>query len=154
ALYNSGAGGSRIWLVAARGSEHPGYRLNALVTNPANHDRGPQSVPDYEGTRIRGTTLGPTYASPAAQSLTTAGLDLADVQLIPLRDMSIMIGAVREGTVDAAILSPPWGANAEEEGWGRVLFWAGEIPYQVTGVFVSDRFRQNRDLAVRFLRAY
>src|SRR5690606_41729538 len=42
----------------------------------------------------------------------------------------------------------------ERGGCGRVLFWAGEIPYQVTGVFVSDRFRQNRDLAVRFLRAY
>lgn len=154
ALYNSVAGGSRIWLVADRGSEHPGYRLNALVTNRANYDRGLQSVADLKGKRIGITTLGSTYHYQAAQILATAGLDLADVQLIPLRDMSIMIGAVREGTVDAAILSPPWGANAEEEGWGRVLFWAGEIPYQVTGVFVSDRFRQNRDLAVRFLRAY
>lgn len=118
ALYNSVAGGSRIWLVADRGSEHPGYRLNALVTNRANYDRGLQSVADLKGKRIGITTLGSTYHYQAAQILATAGLDLADVQLIPLRDMSIMIGAVREGTVDAAILSPPWGANRRKKAGG------------------------------------
>ena len=154
ALFNSVAGGSRIWLVADRGSEHPGYRLNALVTNRAKYEAGLRSVADLKGKRIGITTLGSTYHYQVAQILSTEGLGLEDVELVPLRTTSIMIDAVREGTVDAAIFSPPWGADAEEEGWGRVLFWAGEIPYQVTGVFVSDRFRQNRDLAVRFLRAY
>lgn len=154
ALYNAVAAGSRMWLVADRGSEQPGYRLNALVTSQARYQAGLQQVADLRGKRIGITTLGSTYHYQIAQILATAGLGLDDVELVPLRNMTIMIDAVREGTVDAAILSPPWGANAEEEGWGEVLFWAGEIPYQVTGVFVSDRFRRDRDLAVRFLRAY
>lgn len=155
ALFNSIAQGARILLVADRGSERPGYHLNALVTSRARHEAGLRSVRDLKGTRIGITQLGSTYHYQIGRILELNGLTLKDVELVPLRSISVMLEAVKQGTVDAALVSPPWGANAEEEGWGRVVFWAGDLlPYQVTGVFFSDRMRQRRDVGVRFMRGY
>ncbi|HEY8486877.1 MAG TPA: ABC transporter substrate-binding protein, partial [Limnochordales bacterium] len=155
ALFNSIAQGARLILVADRGSERPGYRLNSLVTTRQRYEAGLRTVKDLRGTRIGITELGSTYHYQIGRILELNGLSLKDVELVPLRDISVMLQAVRQGTVDAALVSPPWGANAEEEGWGKVVFWAGDLlPYQVTGVFYSDRFRQRREAAVRFMRAY
>lgn len=155
ALFNSIAQGARIFLVADRGSERPGYHLNALVTSRSRYEAGLRSIRDLKGTRIGITQLGSTYHYQIGRILERNGLSLKDVELVPLRSISVMLEAVKQGTVDAALVSPPWGANAEEEGWGRVVFWAGDLlPYQVTGVFFSDRMRQRRDVAVRFMRGY
>lgn len=154
-LFNAIAGGSKMYLVADRGSEKPGYRLNSLVTSRARYDAGLQSVQDLKGTRIGITSLGSTYHYQIGRILELNGLSLDEVELVPLRNISIMLEAVREGTVDAALVSPPWGRHAEEEGWGKILFWAGDMmPYQVTGVFYGDSMRQRGDVGVRFMRAY
>lgn len=155
ALFNSIAGGSSMYLVADRGSEQPGYHLNSLVTTREKYDAGLQTVESLKGSRIGITSLGSTYHYQIGRILELHGLSLDDVELVPLRNISVMLEAVREGTVDAALVSPPWGAHAEEEGWGKIMFWAGDLmPYQVTGVFYSGKMRNNRDVAVRFMRAY
>ncbi|WP_324667995.1 ABC transporter substrate-binding protein [Geochorda subterranea] len=155
ALFNSIAQGARLILVADRGSERPGYRLNALLTSRERYEAGLRSVQDLRGARIGITELGSTYHYQIGRILELNGMSVGDVELVPLRDISMMLQAVRQGTVDAALVSPPWGANAEAEGWGRVVFWAGDLlPYQVTGVFFSQRMAARRDVAVRFMRAY
>ncbi|HHY47975.1 MAG TPA: ABC transporter substrate-binding protein [Firmicutes bacterium] len=155
-FYNSVASGAKMYLVADRGMERPGYPLNALVVNKALYDSGTiRSLKDLKGKKIGLSTLGSTFHYQIGKLLEQEGMSLKDVELTPLRTMPIMIDAVRKGTVPAVILSPPWGAVAEEEGWGKVLFWVGDkLTNQVVGVFYSEKMRNNRELGVRFMKAY
>lgn len=155
ALFNSIAQGSKMLLVADRGAERPGYQLNAVVVNKAAYQQGVTSLKALKGRKVGITTLGSTYHYQFGRLLEQEGMDLEDVELVPLKTTQLLIDAVKQGTVAAAIVSPPWGADAEVEGWGKRLFWCGDkLSYQVTAVFYSDQLRKNRDLATRFMRAY
>ncbi len=57
-LFNLSSGGAKIWLVADRGQERPGYPLNAVVLSKAARDQGVRSLRDLKGKRIGLTTLG------------------------------------------------------------------------------------------------
>src|SRR5215510_9351901 len=52
ALYNIVLGGEKIWIVADKGREWPGYPLTALVVQTELYDRGLRAVPDLKGKRI------------------------------------------------------------------------------------------------------
>jgi len=154
-LFNLAAGGAKIWLVADRGQERPGYPLNAVVVPKASYEAGVRTLRDLRGKRLGLTTLGSTFHYQIAKLLERERLTPQDVELVPLRDLSLVVQALRAGQVAAAILSPPWGAVAEEEGWGKVLFYVGDrLVNQVTGVFYGERMRQNRALGVAFMKAY
>ncbi len=154
-LFNLAAGGGKIWLVADRGQERPGYPLNAVVVPKSSYDAGARNLRDLRGKRLGLTTLGSTFHYQIAKLLEREGLTAQDVELVPLRDLSLVVQALRAGQIAAAILSPPWGAVAEEEGWGKVLFYVGDrLVNQVTGVFYGERMRQNRALGVAFMKAY
>lgn len=155
ALFNSIAQGSRMYLVADRGAEKPGYPLNAVVVNKEAYRQGVTSLKALKGKKIGITTLGSTYHYQLGRLLEQEGMDLSDVELVPLKTTQLLIDSVKRGVVAAAIVSPPWGADAEAEGWAKRLFWCGDrLPYQVTAVFYSDKMRQHHDLGVRFMRAY
>ncbi len=154
-LFNLAAGGGKIWLVADRGQERPGYPLNAVVVPKASYDAGVRALRDLRGKRVGLTTLGSTFHYQMAKLLERERLTPQDVELVPLRDLSLVVQALRAGQIAAAILSPPWGAVAEEEGWGKVLFYVGDrLVNQVTGVFYGERMRQDRALGVAFMKAY
>jgi NitT/TauT family transport system substrate-binding protein len=155
ALFNSIEQGSKMYLVADRGAEKTGFPLNAVVVNKAAYQQGVKSLKDLKGKKVGITTLGSTYHYQIGRLLEQEGMELSDVELVPLKTTQLVVDAVRQGTVTAAIVSPPFGADAEVDGWGRRLFWCGDkLPYQVTAVFYSEQMRKNRDLAVRFMRAY
>lgn len=155
ALFNSIAQGAKMYLVADRGAERAGYPLNALVVNKAAYQQGVTSVKALKGKKIGITTLGSTYHYQIGRLLEQEGLDLSDVELVPLKTTQLLVDAVKQGTVTAAIVSPPFGADAEIDGWGKRLFWCGDkLNYQVTAVFYSEQLRKNKDLATRFMRAY
>jgi NitT/TauT family transport system substrate-binding protein len=129
--------------------------LNALVVNKALYQQGVTSLKALKGKKVGLTTLGSTYHYQLGRLLEQEGLNLGDVELVPLKTTQLLVDAVKQGTVAAAIVSPPFGADAEVEGWGKRLFWCGDkLPYQVTAVFYSDAFRKNRDLATRFMKVY
>ncbi len=154
-LFNLAAGGAKIWLVADRGQERPGFPLNAVVVPKSSYDAGVRSLRDLRGRRIGLTTLGSTFHYQLAKLLERERLTPQDVELVPLRDLSLVVQALQAGQIAAAILSPPWGAVAEEEGWGKVLFYVGDrLVNQVTGVFYGERMQQNRDVGVAFMKAY
>jgi NitT/TauT family transport system substrate-binding protein len=154
-LFNLVAGGARLWLVADRGQERPGYPLNAVVVGRQAYDAGIRSLRDLRGRRLGITTLGSTFHYQIAKLLERDRMRPTDVELVPLRELALVVQAVRTGQVTAAILSPPWGAVAEEEGWGKVLFYVGDrLVNQVTGVFYGERLHQDRSLGVRFMTAY
>ena len=154
-LFNLSSGGAKIWLVADRGQERPGYPLNAVVVSKAAYDQGVRSLRDLKVKRIGLTTLGSTFHYQIGKLLERERLSVKDVELIPLREVQLVVQALQSNQVAAAILSPPWGRVAEQQGWGRVLFWVGDrLVNQVTGVFYGDRMRQNHELGVHFMKAY
>jgi NitT/TauT family transport system substrate-binding protein len=154
-LFNLSSGGAKIWLVADRGQERPGYPLNAVVVSNAAYAQGARTLRDLKGKRIGLTTLGSTFHYQIGKLLERERLSPKDVELIPLREVQLLVQAVQSNQVAGAILSPPWGRVAEQQGWGTVLFWVGDrLVNQVTGVFYGDRMRQNHELGVRFMKAY
>jgi len=154
-LFNLAAGGGKIYLVADRGQERPGYPLNAVVVTTTTYASGVRSLRDLRGKRIGITTLGSTFHYQIAKLLERESMTLQDVQLVPLREVNLVAEALRTGQIAAALLSPPWGAAAEQDGWGKILFYAGDrIVNQVTGVFYGARLRSDHALGIRFMRAY
>jgi NitT/TauT family transport system substrate-binding protein len=154
-LFNLAAGGGKIYLVADRGQERPGYPLNAVVVTKSTYASGVRSLRDLRGKRIGITTLGSTFHYQIAKLLERDGMTLQDVQLVPLREVNLVAEALRSGQVAAALLSPPWGAASEQEGWGKILFYVGDrIVNQVTGVFYGPRLEQDHALGLRFMRGY
>jgi len=154
-LFNLSSGGAKIWLVADRGQERPGYPLNAVVVSKATYDQGVRSLRDLRGKRLGLTTLGSTFHYQIGKLLERERLSDKDVELVPLREIQLVVQAVQTNQIAAAILSPPFGRLAEQQGWGKVLFWVGDrLVNQVTGVFYGERMHQDHDLGVRFMKAY
>ncbi len=154
-LFNLSAGGAKIWLVADRGQEYAGYHLNAMVVTKTEYAAGVHSLSDLKGKRIGITTLGSSFHYQLGALLERDHLTLNDVQVVPLRDFNLVVEALRTGQIDGAILSPPFGAASEQDGWGKVLFWVGdELRNQVTGVFYGAKMHDNRDLGDRFMVGY
>lgn len=154
--YNMVAGGSQVCMVADRGMEKPGFGGNSFIVNKQLYDKGiVRSLKDLKGKKIGITTLGSTFHYQLGKLFEQEGMSLDDVELVPLKQVNIMMDAVREGTIAAAIITPPWGDATVENGWGHRLFWTGDrLTYQICGMFYSNEFRQKRDLAVRFMKAF
>src|ERR1700745_955154 len=61
ALYNIVLGGEKLWIVADKGREWPGYPLVAIVVQKEAWEAGLRSVKDLKGRRIGVTQLGSTF---------------------------------------------------------------------------------------------
>lgn len=154
-LFNLAAGGGKIYLVADRGQERPGYPLNAVVVTKTTYASGVRTLRDLRGKKIGITTLGSTFHYQLAKLLERERMTLQDVQPVPLREVNLVAETLRTGLIAAALLSPPWGAASEQEGWGKILFYVGDrIVNQVTGVFYGGRLERDHALGLRFMRGY
>src|SRR5688572_8959219 len=88
ALYNIVLGGEKMWIVADKGREWPGYPLNAVVVQKELADSGAvKTLADLKGKRIGITQLGSTFHYHLGNMLEKHGLTLADVKIVPLQAM-------------------------------------------------------------------
>jgi NitT/TauT family transport system substrate-binding protein len=155
ALYNIVLGGEQLWIVADKGREWPGYPLTGIVVQKELYDSGVRSIADLKGKRIGITTLGSTFHYHLGNILEKSGLKLADVRVVPLQTMAAAIEALKGRQVDAILLPQPFPATAEAQGFGKILFWAGDLyPWQVATVFYSKKFAADRKRAVDFMKGY
>ena len=155
ALYNIVLGGEQIWLVADKGREWPGYPLTGIVVQKELYDGGLRSIAELKGKRIGITTLGSTFHYSLGNILEKSGLTLADVRVVPLQTMPAAIEALKGKQVDAILLPQPFPGTAEAQGFGKVLFWAGDLhPWQTVAVFYSKRFAADRRRALDFMKGY
>ncbi len=155
ALYNIVAGGEKLWIVADKGREWPGYPLTAIVVQTALWDDGVRSVRDLRGRRIGVTQLGSTFHYHLGNVLEKEGLSLADVKVVPLQAMAAAMEALKGRQVDAIILPQPFPGTAEAGGFGKILAWGGDLfPWQIATVFYSARFAADRERAVSFMKGY
>ena len=155
ALHNIVLGGEQMWIVADKGREWPGYPLTGIVVQRELYDGGLRGIGDLKGKRIGITTLGSTFHYHLGNVLEKAGLSLADVRVVPLQTMPAAIEALKGKQVDAILLPQPFPGVAESRGFGKILFWAGDLhPWQVATVFYSKGFAANRRRAVDFMKGY
>jgi NitT/TauT family transport system substrate-binding protein len=151
-LYNVVAGGEKIWVVADKGREWPGYPLTALLVQK---DGPVRSVRDLKGRKVGITQLGSTFHYMLGNLLEQEGLSLADVEPAPLRTLGAMAEALEARRVDAILIPQPFAGAAVDKGFGRLLFWVGDkLPYQVAAIFYSKAFAQDRERAVAFMKGY
>jgi NitT/TauT family transport system substrate-binding protein len=155
ALYNIVLGGEQMWIVADKGREWPGYPLTGIVVQRELYDGGLRGIADLKGKRVGITTLGSTFHYHLGKALEKAGLKLADVRVVPLQTMPAAIEALKGKQVDAILLPQPFPGVAESQGFGKILFWAGDLhPWQVATVFYSKKFAAERSPAVAFMKGY
>src|SRR5258705_11474485 len=88
ALYNIVLGGEKLWIVADKGREWPGYPLVAIVVQKEAWDGGLRSIKDLKGKRIGVTQLGSTFHYHLVIFLEKNGFHLSDVKMCPLPAMA------------------------------------------------------------------
>ena len=151
-LYNIVAGGEKVWVVADKGREWPGYPLTALLVQT---DGPVRSVRDLKGRKVGITQLGSTFHYMLGNLLELEALSLSDVEVTPLRTLGAMAEALQARRVDAILIPQPFAGDAVEKGFGRILFWVGDkLPYQVAAIFYSKAFARDRERAVAFMKGY
>jgi NitT/TauT family transport system substrate-binding protein len=158
ATYTTIAEGSKTWLVADSAQMQPGYPGfgNALLVRADLYDAGVRTLKDLKGKKIGITTVGSTYHYMLGRALEKENMTMTDVQLIFLRERGIILGALKEKTVDAIVMSAPYHLIPETDGYGRVILWFGDAlgGYQVCALMYGNRLIENKDLGLRFMRAY
>jgi NitT/TauT family transport system substrate-binding protein len=155
ALFNIVLGGEKLWIVADKGREWPGYPLTAIVVQKELWDGGLRTIPDLKGKRIAVTQLGSTFHFHLGNVLEKHGLTLNDVKVVPLQAMPAAMEALKGKQVDAIILAQPFPSRAESEGFGKILAWGGDLfPWQTATVFYSHRFASDKRKAVNFMKGY
>ena len=155
ALYNIVLGGEKLWIVADKGREWPGYPLTAVVVQKELWDGGLRTISDLKGKRIAVTQLGSTFHYQLGNMLEKHGLTLSDVKVLPLQAMSAALEALKGKQVDAIIAAQPFPSRAETDGFGKILAWGGDVfPWQTATVFYSSKFAADRTKAVNFMKGY
>lgn len=155
ALYNIVLGGEKLWIVADKGREWPGYPLVAIVVQKELWEGGLRSIKDLKGKRIGVTQIGSTFHYHIGNILEKDGLHLADVKIVPLQAMPATMEALKGKQVDAILVPQPFPGAAEAQGFGKIMAWAGDLyPWQIAAVFYSQKLAADRARAVAFMRGY
>jgi NitT/TauT family transport system substrate-binding protein len=155
ALYNIVLGGEKLWIVADKGREWPGYPLVAIVVQKELWDGGLRSIKDLKGKRIGVTQLGSTFHYHIGHILEKDGLRLSDVKIVPLQAMPATMEALKGKQVDAILVPQPFPGAAEAQGFGKIVAWAGDLyPWQIAAVFYSQKLAADRERAVAFMKGY
>ena len=155
ALYNIVLGGEKLWIVADKGREWPGYPLVAIVVQKELWDGGLRAIKDLKGKRIGVTQIGSTFHYHIGNILEKDGLTLADVKIVPLQAMPATMEALKGKQVDAILVPQPFPGAAEAQGFGKIMAWAGDLyPWQIATIFYSGKFATDRARAVAFMQGY
>jgi NitT/TauT family transport system substrate-binding protein len=94
---------------------------------------------------VTSSSLGPFLVS---QALATAGMTLADVELVPV-ELPKLDGMLRRGEVAAIASFPPYSTYLTRLGLATVLFDSSRLPGQILDVLVAERgyaLRHRREL--------
>lgn len=151
-LYNMVAAGQKVSIVADKGKEEKGYQLSALLVHK---DSPIKSIEDLKGKKIGLTTIGSSNHYMSVRILEKHGMSAKDVELVPMNTTRGQMEALKGKNVDAIILNTSNITVALKDGYAKILAnVADEMTYQSTGTFISPKLAENKETAVRFLRAY
>jgi len=155
ALYNIVLGGEKLWIVADKGRDWPGFPLNAIVVHRDLWEAGVRSVEALRGRRVGVTQLGSTFHYQIGNILEQHGLSVNDVRIVPLQAMGAALEALKGRQVEVVVLPQPFPGRAEAEGFGRIVAWAGDLfPWQISAIFYAKGFAADRRRALEFMKGY
>ena len=156
ALYNIVLQGEKLWIVADKGREWPGFPLVGIVVQKELWDGGKvRGIRDLKGRTIGVTQLGSTFHYHIGNILEKEGLTLSDVRIVPLQAMPATVEALKGKQVDAILVPQPFPGATEAQGFGKVLAWAGDLyPWQIAAVFYAKGFAADRARATAFMKGY
>jgi ABC-type nitrate/sulfonate/bicarbonate transport system substrate-binding protein len=110
---------------------------------------------DLKGKKVGVTGFGTATDHAARTILHHHGLEPArDVALIPLKSIPNLLAGIQSGSVDAAILFPPYSFRAEKAGMVKLDYLGDILEMPNSGIFTSDDIlKKDRDLLRKFLSA-
>jgi NitT/TauT family transport system substrate-binding protein len=154
-LFNMVAGGQQLSIVADKGREQKGYSSSAVLVKTELWNQGLRKVEDLKGKRIGITQTGSTYHYMIGRLLEEKGLQLTDVELVPLSKLGAVMASLQSGQVDAVILNEPNIGKVVSAGYGKAVVQVGDvIDYQTSGIFFSPNLMKDKDTGIRFMKAY
>jgi NitT/TauT family transport system substrate-binding protein len=155
ALYNIVLGGGELKIVADKGRLTKGHHFQSIVVNKDVHAAGGTSLKALKGKSFGMTTYGSTFHYILGNLAQREGLSLADFDLKALRGVGNMISAISSGQVAFGIFPEPLGSTIVDKGAGAIIGWVDDMmPYQIAVVFYGPELVKNRELGVRFMKAY
>jgi ABC-type nitrate/sulfonate/bicarbonate transport system substrate-binding protein len=109
-----------------------------------------RSMADLKGKIIGITAIGSSTDTLARFLLTKNGLTPdREVALIGTGTTSNILTAMKAGTVDAGVLSPPFNAMATQMGYRTLAYFGDYVEQSLSGVGTSDRMIRERPELVR-----
>jgi NitT/TauT family transport system substrate-binding protein len=108
---------------------------------------------DLKGKKVGITGFGTATDHAARTILQHHGLEPArEVALIPLKSIPNLLAGIQSGSVDAAILFPPYSFRAEKAGMVKLDYLGDIIEMPNSGIFTSDDvLKRDRELLRKFL---
>ncbi|HUZ72513.1 MAG TPA: ABC transporter substrate-binding protein [Stellaceae bacterium] len=155
-LYNAVIRGIALKIVADKASSQPGYTVNKMLVRKDLVDSGRyKTLADLKGMTVALNGAGNTNVATLAYTLQKAGLKYSDVKTVDLPFPDHVV-ALKNKAVDAAFTVEPLATIAVREGVGVVESDDATVDpgHQIAVLLFSPKFAAQRDLAVRFTKAY
>ena len=144
-----------VRFVISQGQENPDKPASGFYVRPALLDSGAvKTMADLRGRKV--ALFGPTGSSGYYLSLILkqGNLGLSDVQLAPMQ-YADMVGAMKNGAIDAAIVSAPFNTLVEKDKSGRRFGDRDALArLPITAIAFGPNLLQNRpQVACAYVRA-
>ncbi|MER2261867.1 MAG: ABC transporter substrate-binding protein [Psychrobacillus sp.] len=155
-FFNAIAQGIDVKIIADKGHNVPGKSYFSFVIG--NHMKDViKEYKDFEGKRIAVSSKNSIDEFIFLEMLKHAGLTPDDVEFVLLGDFGSMLGAIENGSIDAALQIEPLIAQGIENGFherfGDATDYAPES--QIAMVLGSPQFmNEEQDVSLRFMAAY
>ena len=153
-LYNAMNRGVNIRIVADKGSLTAGHGYEAVIVRK-DLAGTVRSAKDMKGLKISiaAQDIVPEYS--LNEYLKTGGLTIKDITLVTLA-FPDMAPALANKSIDVAVPTEPTATRILDAGTGTLITRTDSVvPGEQTAVVLfSEKFAQNKDAAVRFMRAY
>ena len=150
------AGKGALKVIGAQFSEVKGFEGNALLVSSKAHNEGVTSIDKLKGHSFALTQTGSSFHYMIGRMAAGAGVDLASISLKPLQSIGNVVGALKSGQVDSAILPSFIARPLIASGDVKLVAWVGDLaPYQGGALFTSAKtISERRAVVEKFVRAY
>jgi len=153
-LFNAIGRGVGMFIVADKGNLNPGNGYEAIVVRKELADtiKGPK---DLKGRTVAISAFDITPEVTLDAYMRQGGLTVKDVNLVAVAHPD-MLQALKNGSIDAGLPIEPHVSRIIAAGGGGILVPDDAVTpgHQTAVVLFSEKFAQQRDVAVRFMKAY